>query len=129
MPEKALAILSAGECSRILYVRGVHTPSNRSSVSRTGYFNRTRTWPEYLERRCVLPNCPQCRLLLIELSIPVPSLSPQGILDFPRISMRDASYRGRRRRRGLLSHSSELRRASCFGRVALSNDSPESCRV
>lgn len=51
------------------------------------YFNRTRAWLMYLRRRRVLPNYPQCRLLLIELSIPVPWLSG-GILDFLRISMR-----------------------------------------
>lgn len=80
-------------------------------VSRAGYFNRTRARREYLQRKRVLPNYPQCRLLLIELSIPALPVAPTGILDFRRISMRDASQR-RRRRRGLLSHSDELCRAS-----------------
>lgn len=87
-----------GECSRILYIYmyvvrgGGYTPPPSKPVSRAGYFNpyssvgsRAST-----ERRRVPPNYPQCRLLLIELSIPVPCLSQTRILDFRRISMRGA---------------------------------------
>lgn len=76
----------------IYVVRGGYTPPPSKPVSRAGYFNpyssvgsRAST-----ERRRVPPNYPQCRLLLIELSIPVPWLSQTRILDFRRISMRGA---------------------------------------